>query len=229
MTLCIIPARGGSKRIARKNIRPFAGKPMLAHSIETALASGCFDRVLVSTDDGEIAAAAQAYGADVPFVRPSELADDYATTSDVMRHAVNALGVADDAPVCCLYATAPFVRSDDLRRGAAVLRESGADYAVSVTTFAFPIQRALRCEQGRLQMFQPENAAVRSQDLTEAWHDAGQFYWGRAAAWRTGKAVFAGEVCAVPVPRYRVQDIDTEEDWQRAEILWRVLAEWQAA
>lgn len=225
MALCVIPARGGSKRIARKNIRLFAGKPMLAHSIEAAQASDCFEKIVVSTDDAEIAALARDYGADVPFMRPPELADDFATTVAVISHAVQALACADSDAVCCLYATAPFVRADDLCRGATVLRESGADYAVSVTTFPFPIQRALRCENGVLSMFQPENVAVRSQDLAEAWHDAGQFYWGKAAAWWAQKPVFTADARAVPLPRHRVQDIDTEEDWQRAEVLWQVLKE----
>ncbi|MBH5329874.1 pseudaminic acid cytidylyltransferase [Eikenella sp. S3360] len=242
MTLCIIPARGGSKRIPRKNIKPFNGKPVMAYSIEAALESGCFAHVAVSTDDAEIAAVARQYGAETPFERPPELANDFATTGAVMRHAV-AMLLADGLPesglshfsgslrsplpeVCCLYATAPFVRPADLQRGLETLRQSGGDYAFSVTDFPFPIQRALRLNgQGRVSMFQPENFAVRSQDLEPAWHDAGQFYWGSAEAWLAEKPIFNSRAAAVKLPRYRVQDIDTPEDWARAEIMWRVLQE----
>ena len=252
MTLCIIPARGGSKRIPRKNIKPFNGKPMIAYSVEAALESGCFTRVAVSTDDEEIAAVARQYGAETPFVRPPELADDFATTGAVMRHAVATL-LAERLPeiersgllhgksgqpdcsaslkpalpeVCCLYATAPFVRPADLQRGLDTLRRSGGDYAFSVTDFPFPIQRALRLNgQGGVSMFQPENFAVRSQDLEHAWHDAGQFYWGSAEAWLAEKPIFNSRSAAVKLPRYRVQDIDTPEDWARAEMMWRVLQE----
>lgn len=226
MPLCIIPARGGSKRIPRKNIKPFGGKPMIAHSIAAALESGCFERVVVSTDDEEIAAVARQYGAQTPFARPSELADDFATTGAVMRHAVATL-LAEGLPeICCLYATAPFVRPADLQRGLDTLRQSGGDYAFSVTSFPFPIQRALRLNaQGGVSMFQPENFAVRSQDLEEAWHDAGQFYWGTAEAWLAQKPIFNSRSSAVKLPRYRVQDIDTPEDWARAEMMWRVLRE----
>ena len=239
MNFCIIPARGGSKRIARKNIKDFCGRPMIARSIEAAQLSGCFARIIVSTDDAEIAATAREYGAETPFVRPAELADDFATTGAVMRHAVAELlddkqpeslsGCPENAPVpdalvCCLYATAPFVRAGDLRRGLDILRGSGGDYAFAATTYAFPIQRALRrTADGAVAMLQPENFAVRSQDLEEMWHDAGQFYWGRAAAWLAEKPIFNSRAYAVGLPRYRVQDIDTPEDWQRAEVLYRLL------
>ena len=238
MNFCIIPARGGSKRIARKNIKDFCGRPMIARSIEAAQLSDCFTRIIVSTDDAEIAETARRCGAETPFVRPAELADDFATTGAVMRHAVAALldekqpeSLSDcpenapvpDALVCCLYATAPFVCADDLRRGLDILHESGGDYAFAATTYAFPIQRALRrAADGSVSMFQPENFAVRSQDLEEAWHDAGQFYWGRAAAWLAEKPIFNSRAYAVGLPRYRVQDIDTPEDWQRAEMLYRL-------
>lgn len=232
MTLCIIPARGGSKRIPRKNIKPFCGQPMIAYSIQAAFASGCFERIVVSTDDAEIAAVAQAYGAQVPFLRPADLADDYSTTAAVMAHALRNLRAAEDniGQVCCLYATAPFVRAADIRAGQTQLAVHQADYSFSVTTFPFPIQRALRLDaQGGVSMWQPNMFAVRSQDLEEAWHDAGQFYWGRTEAWLAQKPIFNSHAVAVPLPRHRVQDIDTPEDWQRAELLWRLLqAEGQA-
>jgi pseudaminic acid cytidylyltransferase len=225
MRLAVIPARGGSKRIPRKNIKPFVGKPIIAWSIAAALQSGCFDRVVVSTDDEEIAAVARACGAEVPFMRPAALADDHAGTLAVMRHAVDACAV-DRATgrACCIYATAPFLLAEDLRRGLEILEQSGADYAFSVTSFAFPIQRALRMTpQGRVEMFNPEHFATRSQDLEEAWHDAGQFYWGRAAAWLDEAPLFGPGSAPVMLPRHRVQDIDTPEDWLRAEWLFRAM------
>ncbi len=226
MTLCIIPARGGSKRIPRKNIKLFNNKPMIAHSIIVAQQSGLFSDIIVSTDDAEIAQVAREYGANVPFVRPPELSDDFATTGAVIAHAVDFMqqnGWSGDA-VCCIYATAPFVQTDDLQRGFQQLRDTGADFAFSVCSFAFPIQRALRMnEQGEVAMFQPELFAVRSQDLEEAWHDAGQFYWGTAQAWLAQKPIFNSHSVGVPLPRYRVQDIDTPEDWVRAELLAKVL------
>ncbi|QEA40065.1 pseudaminic acid cytidylyltransferase [Pistricoccus aurantiacus] len=226
--VAIIPARSGSKRIPHKNIKAFGGKPMIAWSIEAALASGCFERVIVSTDDNEIAEVARQWGAEVPFLRPKELADDHTGTIPVIAQAIDWLREHDQAPqtVCCLYATAPFVQPEDLRRGLAVLEEQAVDYAFSVTSYAFPIQRAIRITaEGRVAMFQPEHVATRSQDLEEAFHDAGQFYWGRAEAWREGRPIFSEHAVPVMLPRHRVQDIDTPEDWQRAEWLFR---SWQA-
>lgn len=228
MRVAVIPARGGSKRIPRKNIRSFAGRPMIGWSISAALESGCFDRVIVSTDDDEIAGVARAEGAEVPFVRPTELADDLTSTLPVIAHAVAwqaGHGPAATA-VCCLYATAPFVRGADLRRGLEVLESSGADYAVSVTSYAFPVQRALRLSPaGRIEMLEPGHLNTRSQDLEEVWHDAGQFYWGRAAAWAGGVPILGPGSAPVLLPRHRVQDIDTPEDWRRAELMFRALTE----
>ena len=226
MRLAIIPARGGSKRIPRKNIKPFCGKPMIAWSIEAARDSGCFDRVIVSTDDAEIAQVARTCGADVPFMRPAELSDDHTGTIAVIAHAIEWLRQHDDAPgeVCCLYATAPFVQAADLRRGLDLLRQSGADYAFSVTSYAFPIQRAIRIGAAqRVEMFHPEHFATRSQELQEAWHDAGQFYWGKAEAWMAGKPILSADAVPVILPRHRVQDIDTPEDWLRAELMFAAL------
>lgn len=230
MNIAVIPARGGSKRIHRKNIKMFCGKPMIAWSIEAALASDCFDRVIVSTDDDEIAKVAQEWGAEVPFRRPAELSDDHTGTIPVIAHAIDWLGEHGQAQapeaVCCIYATAPFVQAEDLTAGLRVLQSPEVDYAFSVTSFAFPIQRALRItETGRVAMFQPENFSTRSQDLEEAWHDAGQFYWGRAEAWCAGIPIFSERAMPVVLPRHRVQDIDTPEDWQRAEWLFKA---WQA-
>ncbi|KFF49700.1 NeuA [Gammaproteobacteria bacterium MFB021] len=229
MRLAVIPARGGSKRIPRKNIKAFCGKPMIAWSIQAALASRCFDRVIVSTDDEEIAAVARAWGAETPFMRPAALSDDHTGTVPVIAHAITEIqqaGVSLEA-VCCLYATAPFVAADDLIAGLDCLEGEDVDYAFSVTSYAFPIQRALRMTpEGRVAMFEPQHLNTRSQDLEEAWHDAGQFYWGRPEAWLAGRPLFSARAVPVKLPRHRVQDIDTPEDWQRAEWLFKA---WQAA
>lgn len=226
MRLAVIPARGGSKRIPRKNIRPFGGKPMIAWSIDAALQSGCFDRIIVSTDDAEIAEVAKAHGAEVPFMRPPELSDDYTGTTPVIAHAIawqNTHDTTVDA-ACCIYATAPFVSGHDLQRGLQVLQDSGADFAFSVTSYAFPIQRAIRItSKQRVEMFHPEYFSTRSQDLEEAWHDAGQFYWGTASAWLAHKPLFSKDAAPVQLPRHRVQDIDTPEDWVRAELMFQAL------
>lgn len=226
MKLAVIPARGGSKRIPRKNIRPFCGKPMIAWSIEAAQASGCFDRIIVSTDDSEIAAAARGLGADVPFIRPTHLADDHAETIPVIRHAVEWSAMNGIRPdlVCCIYATAPFLQPDDLIRGMLALTESGCDYAFAVTGYTSPIQRALRIRQDeRVEMLQPENFHCRSQDLEATFHDAGQFYWGTTSAWIAELPVFSSNTVPVVLPSHRVQDIDTIEDWLRAEWLFKAM------
>jgi N-acylneuraminate cytidylyltransferase len=224
--VAIIPARGGSKRIPRKNIKEFCGKPMIARSIEAAQASGCFDKIVVSTDDQEIAEVVKQWGADVPFMRPSSLADDYTGTLPVIHHAVEWLQ-SHNFPVhyaCCLYATAPFVSAEDLRRGFDLIQETGSHYTFSVTSYAFPIQRAIRVTQnGRVAMFNPEHFQTRSQDLEEAWHDAGQFYWGTAQAWLEEQPIFGDQSVPVKLPRHRVQDIDTPEDWARAEWLFKTM------
>ncbi|RWF26377.1 MAG: pseudaminic acid cytidylyltransferase [Mesorhizobium sp.] len=227
MRLAVIPARGGSKRIPRKNIRTFGGLPIIAWSIRAAIQSGCFDRIIVSTDDAEIAEAAKEYGAEAPFQRPGDLSDDHTGTVPVVAHAIRWFASAGAAAkeVCCLYATAPFVRASDLRQGLDMLRSTEADFAFSVTSYAFPIQRALRITAGqRVAMFQPEHLGTRSQDLEEAWHDAGQFYWGRSEAWLKNKPVFGQGSVPVLLPRHRVQDIDTPEDWERAECMFRILS-----
>ncbi len=226
MKLAIIPARGGSKRIPRKNVKLFCGKPMIAWSIGAARASGLFDHIVVSTDDMEISEVAKAYGAEVPFMRPAALSDDHTGTSPVVAHAIEWYRAQGDMPdpVCCIYATAPFVSAADLQRGLQLLTDCGSDFAFSVTRYAFPIQRAIKLtEEGRVQMFQPEHFNTRSQDLEEALHDAGQFYWGRAAAWIADKPVFSTDAMPVILPRRRVQDIDTPEDWERAEWMFKAL------
>lgn len=228
MQLAVIPARGGSKRIPRKNIKMFHGQPMIAWSIQAAIDSGCFDEVWVSTDDEEIAAVAQAYGAKVPFLRPVHLSDDFATTADVMSHAVEEFGKINHALpdyICCLYATAPFVTKADLVKGLEKIKNnSNLNYVFSATTYPFPIQRAIKLnEHDTVEMFSPQYFNVRSQDLEEAWHDAGQFYWGTAEAWLNKAMIFSTQSRVVELPRFRVQDIDTQEDWNRAEWLFKAI------
>lgn len=225
MKIAVIPARGGSKRIPRKNIRPFGGRPMIGWSIAAARDSGLFERVIVSTDDGEIAAIALALGAEVPFRRPPELSNDHAGTIEVIAHAVRWLADAGVQPqaVCCLYATAPFVRAADLAAAAARFDQGRWDYVFAATGFDFPIFRGFRENaDGGVQMFFPEHFETRSQDLPEALHDAGQFYFGRPQAWLQGLPVFGPTSAIVRLPRWRVQDIDTEEDWQMAERLMQL-------
>ena len=233
MKLAVIPARGGSKRIPRKNIKKFCGRPMIAWPIEAARESECFDRIIVSTDDAEIAEISCHWGAEAPFVRPEALSDDHTGTIPVVAHAIGwYLKHTAEKPeeVCCVYATAPFVRPEDLRQGHEALLHRGCDYAFSVTSFPFPIQRAVRINKdGRVEMFHPEHFNTRSQDLEGAYHDAGQFYWGRAEAWLEGRPIFNSDAIPVLLPRHRVQDIDTIEDWRRAELMFttlRQLEEW---
>ncbi len=226
MRLCVIPARGGSKRIPRKNIRLFAGRPIIAWSIQAALETGLFDRVMVSTDDEEIAEVARVHGAEIPFLRPRELADDHTGTNAVAKQVIrwhDEQGISVEY-ACCLYATAPFVRVADLRDAHDRLVDSGKSFVFSVTSFPFPIQRALRLNsQGEVEAMYPEFRATRSQDLEPAWHDAGQFYWGRAAAFLNDEVLFSPASLPFILPRHRVQDIDTEEDWRRAELMFAAL------
>ena len=221
--LCVIPARGGSKRIPRKNLRDFCGRPMIAWSIAAARDSGCFERVIVSTDDAEIAAVAQDAGAEVPFLRPAALADDHTPTKPVIAHAIAAMGLAPESgrTVCCLDATAPFVQPEDLRRAMTLLSERPTRFVVTVTRFGYPIQRALRrAPDGGLSMIYPEHALTRSQDLEEGWHDAGQFYVASAATWCDAGPILGEGSTGLELPRSRVQDIDTEEDWTLARLLF---------
>ncbi|MEX0501993.1 pseudaminic acid cytidylyltransferase [Alphaproteobacteria bacterium LSUCC0719] len=226
MRVAIIPARGGSKRIPRKNIREFCGKPIIAWSIKAALESCCFDWVIVSTDDDEIASIARQYGAATPFKRPAELSDDYTGTTLVIRHAIEWFMAQGEQPdqVCCIYATAPFLVPDDLLLSLQKLKDSDKDYVFAVTKYAFPIQRAIRMTpSGNVEMFYPEHFYARSQDLEEVYHDAGQFYWGRAQAWLEERQLFTSASVGYVLPQHRVQDIDVEEDWIRAEAMFQVL------
>jgi pseudaminic acid cytidylyltransferase len=227
MNIAVIPARGGSKRIPRKNIRHFRGKPMIAWSIEAAQQSGLFDHILVSTDDPEVSAIARATGAETPFVRPVELSGDHTPTAPVIAHATR-WALNQGWPVqaaCCIYATAPFVRPDDLKAASARLESGPWAYVFTATDFAAPIFRSFQLRpDGGAEMFFPEHFSKRSQDLPRALHDAGQFYWGRTDAWLAEKRFFEPHSSPLIIPRWRVQDIDTEDDWTRAEQLAHLLA-----
>jgi len=228
MNLCVIPARGGSKRIPRKNIKEFNGKPMIAYSIDAALQSGCFDKIIVSTDDQEIVEIAKNYGAEAPFMRPEELANDYVGTLPVIKHAIEWFEQheLDPSEVCCLYATAPFVQAQALQKAHQQLQNTKAEYCFTATSFPFPIQRAIKLTaENRVKMFYPEYFNARSQDLEEAFHDAGQFYWGKAEAFKQMKPLFSELASPYILPRHLVQDIDTPEDWTRAELMYRVLSQ----
>ena len=227
MKICIIPARGGSKRIPRKNIRHFAGKPMIAHAIAAARTSGLFDHVIVSTDDGEIATISREWGAETPFIRPDELADDHTPTVPVVAHAIRVceqgMGWQIDH-VCCIYPGVPFIEIGDLKETLALLNCSNADYCFPVAEFPSVIQRAMsRDENGRMKPFYPQYELVRTQDLETAYHDAGQFYWGSKQAWLTNPRVHSSAT-GFTIPGWRVVDIDTEDDWNRAERMHRALS-----
>jgi N-acylneuraminate cytidylyltransferase len=214
-----------------KNIRLFHGRPLIAYSIEAARKSGVFSRVIVSTDSEEIASTARQWGAQTPFSRPESLADDYTPTAEVLLHALDSMEDLGEAPdtFCCIYATAPFIRPKDLAEGYALLKQQAADTVFPVTRFGYPIYRGLKMlDDGRVAMIWPENLNRRSQDLPEAYHDAGQFYWANAAAFRVSRQLFTENSYPLVLPRRRVVDIDTEEDWRLAEVMYRVLEEIQA-
>ncbi len=224
VNIAIIPARGGSKRIKHKNIREFCGRPMIAWSVEIARDCGLFDQIVVSTDCPSIAGVARDCGASVPFLRPPELSDDLTPTIPVIRHALNHIVESGTAPeyVCCIYATAPLIESSDLVTALALLQQDRElEFAFPVTQFSFPIYRALQISNNRVSMIWPEHELTRSQDLPVAWHDAGQFYFGRPAAFFANDGFFSARSAPVVLPAHRVQDIDTDDDWIRAEALFR--------
>lgn len=224
--LAIIPARGGSKRIPRKNVIDFHGRPMIAWSIAAARASGVFDSIVVSTDDAEIAEIARTQDAEVPFMRPAELADDHAGTVPVILHAMQALAEAGRSYdyVCCLYPASPLVQASDIREGYRLVR-SGWSFAFTTTSFASSVYRGLvAAPEGGVRMLFPEHRQTRTQDLPEVFHDAGQFYWGRAESWLAGEEVYGHRAVPIHLPRWRVQDIDTPEDLERAGAIFEMLA-----
>ena len=225
MNLCVIPARGGSKRIPKKNIKNFFGKPLISYSIEAAKATGLFNRIVVSTDDEEIAEISRQYGAETPFIRPSNISDDFTGLTSVIDHAVDFLenlGEKFDY-VCTIYATAPFIKSKYLIEGYEALKNSDAINAFASTSMPFPIQRTFKIDsKGRCKMFSPEYYNFRSQDLEAAYQDASQFCWtNRNRQFQNeNKVVFSEISIPIIIPRNLVQDIDTYEDWQQAEFLF---------
>ncbi|MCT7574916.1 pseudaminic acid cytidylyltransferase [Aliarcobacter butzleri] len=227
MTKCvaIIPARGGSKRIPKKNIKNFHGKPLIAYSIEVALKSKLFDKVIVSTDDEEIAKIAKEFGAEVPFLRPKELSDDFTGTGAVINHAISFLKEQGEEIdfVCAIYATAPFLQEKYLIEGFLKLKNSNAKNAFSCTSMPFPIQRTFKItEDERCEMFWKENFMKRSQDLEDAFQDAGQFYWSNLNI-KSDEIMFSKDSIPIILPRHLVQDIDTLEDWTRAEFMYEAI------
>lgn len=225
-TIAIIPARGGSKRIPNKNIRIFCGKPIIGWSIEAAKKSNLFDRIIVSTDSKEIARIAREFGAEIPFMRPKGLADDLTPTRPVINHAIQELGKTSFCPeyVCCLYPTAPFVLSEDLKKAMKILVNNNCQFVFTATSFPSPIQRSFEINHdGRIRMLFPEHKNTRSQDLTKAFHDAGQFYFGRTQAFLDNLLTFSQVSIPLILPLHRVHDIDTQEDWDRAVLFFKTL------
>ncbi len=222
--IAIITARGGSKRIPRKNIKDFLGKPIIAYSIEASLQSGIFQEVMVSTDDAEIAEVAQKYGAKVPFLRSAKNSDDFATTADVLTEVLeNYAQLGQNFQyACCLYPTAPFVNAEKLKKAFDLLLETGADSIVPVAAFSYPIWRSLKIENGKLQMNFPENLNKRSQDLPPAYHDVGQFYFFHVAKFLSTKRLFSDFSVPLHISELEMQDIDNETDWKLAELKYNL-------
>jgi len=223
--IAIITARGGSKRIPKKNIRPFLGKPIIAYSIETALNSGIFDEVMVSTDSQEIADVAVRYGAKVPFLRSAKNSDDYSTTPDVIEEVLSEYKKRkiEYKYVCCIYPTAPFVTVERLKESVSIFENFGAASVVPVTRFNSPIQRSFKLDNnGRLKMNWPENVRVRSQDLPPSYHDCGQFYFLNVKIFLLQPGLFPENTFPLVIPEAEVQDIDSEEDWQIAELKYKL-------
>ena len=220
MRVAIIPARGGSKRIPRKNIRPFAGKPIIVWPIKVALSSGLFDQVVVSTDDAEIAEVARAAGALVPFTRPENLSDDYADTKSVIRHAISELKLENEpeVQVCCIYPTSVFANAQILNEGLEKLTSSNCKFVLSVTSVDPSVYRAFtKTPEDRITMLFPSNYAKRTQDLPNLYCDAAQFYWATVAAWQSDLDIFGADSIGVFIDPSRVQDIDNEPQWLAAE------------
>ena len=226
MKIAVIPARGGSKRIPRKNIKPFYGVPILARTIQVAVTSGLFDHIVVSTDDLEILAIAKAAGAQTPFVRPVFLSDDLTPTVPVIAHAVQACTDIgwDVSHACCIYPCVPLLSAEDLKGALQICVEQDADFVYPVTEYPHPIQRAMRrLGGGQMEFYSPEYEMTRTQDLDKSFHDTGMFYWGKSAAWLAHKKMHTAGL-GMPIPHWRVIDIDTEDDWRRAELMYQALA-----
>ena len=226
MNVAIIPARGGSKRIPKKNIKDFLGKPIIAYSIEIALNSKLFKKVIVSTDDEEIKDVAIKYGAEVPFTRPKKLSDDFTGTHEVVGHAVKWL--EDNGELmdyaCCIYPTAPLIKKDDLIKGFKLIQTGKWISVMAATNFSYPIFRSFEIlPDGGLKMTFPEHYNSRSQDLPEIYHDAGLFYWAKIETWKDKPKEYNEKNSIIKIPNHRVQDIDTLDDWKKAEIIYKII------
>lgn len=219
--LCVITARGGSKRIPYKNVREFVGKPIIAYPIQAALESGLFDEVMVSTDDETIADVSRSYGASIPFMRSAQTSDDFATTADVLREVLEEYaksGYKFDR-LCCIYPTAPFATADKLKLAKSELEsDDRCPSVIAVAAFSFPPQRGFLNEAGHVRWWQPEFERVRSQDLPTIFHDAGQFYYARVDDFLLSGSLVMNGTKAIEVPETEVQDIDNLTDWELAEI-----------
>lgn len=228
MRVAIIPARGGSQRIPKKNIRKFRGQPIISYAIRCTLESGLFEKVIVSTDTEEIAQVARDHGAETPFLRSPDLADHNTPLVPVIRDAIER-AAANATTICAILPTSPCIIASDLIKAAGQLDDdTSLGFVFSGTAFPFPIQRAVKLdEKGRVSMFQPEHQLTRSQDLEPSYHDAGQFYFGRKDAWLTHDGIFETSAALMELPSYRVQDIDDEQDWQRAELMHELLEKQQ--
>ena len=221
--IALIPARGGSKRILKKNIKNFLGKPIISYSIRAALSSKLFDVVMVSTDDKEIAEISKKFGAEIPFLRSNKTSDDFATTADVILEVINEyhkLGEKFDY-LCCIYPTAPFISDEKIKLSYDLLIKSKADSLIPVVKFNYPVQRSLIIEDGKLKFFWPENAQKRSQDLMPLYHDAGQFYWAKVKAFLKYNSIINLNSIPLILSEMEVQDIDHEEDWMIAELKYK--------
>ena len=228
MIVAIIPARGGSKRIPKKNIKNFLGKPIIAYSIDVAFKSKIFDKVIVSTEDKEIKDISIIYGAEVPFIRPKEIADDFTGTHEVIGHAVKWLEDNGDKIdyCCCIYPTAPLIQKEDLLNGFDMIKSNKWDSVLAATNFSYPIFRSFEnLPDGGLNMIFPEHFKSRSQDLPEVYHDVGLFYWAKPETWKKKPKKYGKKNSIVKIPNYRIQDIDTLDDWKRAEIIYQTLKE----
>ncbi|SOE21825.1 N-acylneuraminate cytidylyltransferase [Spirosomataceae bacterium TFI 002] len=226
--LAIIPARGGSKRIPRKNIKNFLGKPIIAYSIEAAIASDLFDEVMVSTDDEEISKIAKEFGAKVPFLRSSKNSDDFATTTEVIAEVLQQYEITGSVydTVCCIYPTAPLITLNRLTEGYHLLEKYTFNSVIPVVRFSFPIQRAVKISKdSQITFFQPEHINTRSQDLEISYHDSGQFYWFRTESFKVNPTIWNHKTGAIELNQTEVQDIDTLEDWKMAELKYQMLNE----
>ena len=225
MIVAVIPARGGSKRIPNKNIREFHHKPIIGWSIEAAIEAGCFDRVIVSTDSEQISEIAKKFGAEVPFMRNQDLADDYTPTSSVISDSIQRLDCDVDY-ACCIYPTSPFIKIENLIKGLELIQSGKFEYVFTASSYSFPIERSFSySEMDGLKMIFSKKEKARSQDLQDIFHDAGQFYWGKANNWKNLTPIFSKNSLPLVLPRGEVVDIDTEEDWEEAEIKFKLLKE----